>query len=188
VIAVDERLATGAGASAIALDELIGELTPLLWQVARAAGLGRDDAEDVVQTTWESLLSHLDTIREPGAVTAWLVTATRREAWRVAAARRKTRPADDEWLGAIPDPRESCEDRALLAEEQRAVWAALRTLPPRCQELLRIVAFVPRPDYDVVAARLGMARGSVGPTRGRCLDKLRIALGNGALGDEEGHR
>jgi RNA polymerase sigma factor (sigma-70 family) len=188
VIAVDERLATGAGASAIALDELIGELTPLLWQVARAAGLGRDDAEDVVQTTWESLLSHLDTIREPGAVTAWLVTATRREAWRVAAARRKTRPADDEWLGAIPDPRESCEDRAVLAEEQRAVWAALRTLPPRCQELLRIVAFVPRPDYDVVAARLGRARGSVGPTRGRCLDKLRIALGNGALGDEEGHR
>ncbi len=188
MIPVDERLATGAGAPAIALDELIGELTPLLWQVARAAGLGREDAEDVVQTTWESLLAHLDTIREPGAVTAWLVTATRREAWRVAAARRKTRPADDEWLGAIPDPRESCEDRALLAEEQRAVWAALRTLTPRCQELLRIVAFVPRPDYDVVAARLGMARGSVGPTRGRCLDKLRLALGNGALGDEEGHR
>ena len=53
------------------------------------------------------------------------------------------------------------------------MWAALRTLPPRCQELLRIVAFVPRPDYDAVAARLGMARGSVGPSRSRCLDKLR---------------
>jgi DNA-directed RNA polymerase specialized sigma24 family protein len=75
-----------------------------------------------------------------------------------------------------------------LAEEQRAVWAALRTLPPRCQELLRIVAFVPRPNYDAVAARLGMTRGSIGPTRSRCLGKLRLALGNAALGDEEGHR
>jgi RNA polymerase sigma factor (sigma-70 family) len=186
---VDERLATGAGAPAraLALDELIAELTPVLWQVARATGLGKEDAEDVVQTTWESLISHLDTIREPGALSGWLVTATRREAWRVAAARRKTQPADQEWLGAIADPRESCEDHAVIAEEQRAVWAALRTLPPRCQELLRIVAFVPRPDYDVVAARLGMARGSVGPTRGRCLDKLRLALG-GAQGDQEGHR
>jgi RNA polymerase sigma factor (sigma-70 family) len=187
---VDERLAPGAGTPApdLILDELIGQLTPVLWHVARAAGLGKEDAEDVVQTSWTSLLSHLDTIREPGALTAWLVTATRREAWRVAAARRKTRPADDEWLGAIADPRESCEERALLAEEQRAVWAALRTLPPRCQDLLRIVAFVPRPDYDLVAARLQMARGSVGPTRSRCLDKLRLALGGAALGDEEGHR
>ena len=187
---MEERLAPGAGTPApvMVLDELIGELTPVLWHVARAAGLGREDAEDVVQTSWTSLLSHLDTIREPAAVTAWLITATRREAWRVAAARRKTRPADDEWLGAIPDPRAGCEDRALLAEEQRAVWSALRTLPPRCQELLRIVAFVPRPDYDLVAARLGMARGSVGPTRSRCLDKLRLALDNGALRDEEGHR
>jgi RNA polymerase sigma factor (sigma-70 family) len=187
---VDERLAPGAGAPApvIALDQLIGELTPLLWQVARAAGLGKEDAEDVVQTAWACLLSHLDTIREPGAITAWLVTATRREAWRVAAARRKTQPADQEWLGAIPDPRGNSEDRAVLAEEQRAVWAALRTLPPRCQELLRIVAFVPRPNYDAVAARLGMTRGSIGPTRSRCLGKLRLALGNAALGDEEGHR
>ncbi len=175
---MDERLAAGAAmpVPVSAVDELVGELTPMLWQVARAAGLGVQDAEDVVQTTWVRFLSHLDTIREPSAVAAWLVTATRRESWRVAAARRRTQPADHDWLTAIPDPREGSEDRAVLAEEQRALWAALRTLPPRCQELLRIVAFVPRPDYDVVAARLGMARGSVGPTRSRCLDKLRTAL------------
>lgn len=64
----------------------------------------------------------------------------------------------------------------MQADEQRALWEALSTLTPRCQELLRIVAFVPRPDYDLVAARLGMARGSVGPTRSRCLEKLRVAL------------
>lgn len=181
---MDERLATVGGAAggtggddaAIAVDKLVAELTPILWQVARATGLGVHDAEDVLQTVWVSLLSHLDTIRTPGAVTAWLVTATRREAWRVAAAGRKTQPADHDRLLAIPDPRAGSEERVVLAEEQRALWAALRTLPPRCQELLRIVAFVPRPDYDQIAGRLGMNRGSVGPTRGRCLEKLRRAL------------
>jgi RNA polymerase sigma factor (sigma-70 family) len=156
----------------------------MLWQVARAAGLGEQDAEDVVQTVWMSLLSHLDSIRSPAALTAWLITATRREAWRVAAAGRKTQPADHEWLLAIPDPKADSEERVLLAEEQRALWAALRTLDPRCQELLRIVAFVPRPDYDIVAERLAMRRGSVGPTRVRCLEKLRVALGSAEDGKE----
>jgi RNA polymerase sigma factor (sigma-70 family) len=76
----------------------------------------------------------------------------------------------------IPDPRADSEEHVLAAEEQRALWAALRTLDPRCQQLLRIVAFVQRPDYDLVAERLRMRRGSVGPTRLRCLDKLRLAL------------
>jgi RNA polymerase sigma factor (sigma-70 family) len=174
---VEESLARPAGVPirATLLDGLIPELTPLLWQVARAAGLGAEDAEDVVQSSWVSLLSHLDTIREPGAITAWLVTTTRREAWKVAAARRKTL-ADAERLADIPDPRPSPEDSALLDAEQRALWGALRTLSPRCQELLRIVAFVPRPDYDAVAAQLSMKRGSIGPNRRRCLDKLGQAL------------
>ena len=175
---MEESLARPAGVPirATLLDGLIPELTPLLWQVARAAGLGAEDAEDVVQSSWVSLLSHLDTIREPGAITAWLVTTTRREAWKVAAARRKTQLADAERLAAIPDPRPSPEDSALLDAEQRALWGALRTLSPLCQELLRIVAFVPRPDYDAVAAQLRMKRGSIGPNRRRWLDKLGQAL------------
>jgi RNA polymerase sigma factor (sigma-70 family) len=156
--------------------ELVAELTPALWHIARAAGLSTEDAEDVVQTSWLSLLSHLDTIREPGAVAAWLVTTTRREAWKVAMVRRRTQPADDEWLLNVPDPRDGVDDQAVRGEEQRALWTALRTLPPRCQRLLRIVAFTPRPDYDAVAAELGMKRGSIGATRRRCLDKLRSAL------------
>jgi RNA polymerase sigma factor (sigma-70 family) len=170
------------------IDELVPELTPMLWQVARGAGLGTEDAKDVVQTTWVNLFAHLDSIRAPGALTAWLVTATRREAWRVATAGRRTLPADQQWLASIPAPGKSLEDQAVLSEEQQAIWAALRTLSPRCQELLRIVAFVPRPDYDTVATRLGMARGSVGPTRGRCLDKLRRALDAGPESPEESCR
>ena len=159
-----------------AVGELVPELSPLLWQVARASGLSSSDAEDVLQSVWLNLLAHLDAIRTPGSLTSWLITTTKREAWRVRAADRRQKPVDCEWLTAIPDAGADSEQCLIMKDEQRELWAALRSLPWRCQELLRIVAFVPRPDYDEVAARLGMPRGSVGPTRGRCLDKLRSAL------------
>jgi RNA polymerase sigma factor (sigma-70 family) len=170
-----------------AVGELVSELSPLLWQVARASGLSSSDAEDVLQSVWLNLLASLDDIRTPGSLTSWLVTATRRQAWRVRAADRRQRPVDYEWLTAIPDAGADSEQRLIMKDEQRELWEALRSLPGRCQKLLRIVAFVPRPDYDDIAARLGMPRGSVGPTRGRCLDKLRSAL-DGALDGEGGQR
>jgi RNA polymerase sigma factor (sigma-70 family) len=162
--------------SEAALGQLVTELSPLLWQVARAAGLSAEDAEDVVQTAWMRLLAHLDDIRTAPALTAWLVVTTRREAWRVRAAGRRQLPADRDWLAALPDAGPGSDEQVLADEQRRALWAALRQLPPRCQELLRIVAFVPRPDYAAVAAGLGVARGSVGPTRSRCLAKLRALL------------
>ncbi|HEV3382822.1 MAG TPA: sigma-70 family RNA polymerase sigma factor [Trebonia sp.] len=162
-----------------AVSELITELTPMLWHVARAAGLSQPEAEDVVQTTWLSLVSHLDRVRAPAALASWLITTTKREAWRVRAEDRRQRPAADEWFTSIPDQGVDAEQSVIIKDEQRELWTALSRLPPRCRELLRIVAFVPRPDYDDVAARLGMPRGSVGPTRGRCLDKMRAALAAG---------
>jgi RNA polymerase sigma factor (sigma-70 family) len=159
-----------------AVGGLVSELSPLLWQVARATGLGTVDTEDVVQTVWMSLLSHLDTIREPSALTSWLIITTRREAWRVRAAGKRQQPADQDWLLAIPDQVTGAEERLIAEQERRDLLSAYLSLSQRCQELLRIVAFVQRPDYDVVASQLGMPRGSVGPTRSRCLEKLRIAL------------
>ena len=67
----------------LGIGAFLGARSGLLWQVARSQGLDRDTAEDVVQTTWLSLLRHLDTIRSAGALTGWLVTVTKREAWRV---------------------------------------------------------------------------------------------------------
>ncbi len=77
-----------------ALGQIVTELSPLLWQVARAAGLSPGDAEDVLQTVWLRLIAHLDDIHTSAALTGWLVTTTRREAWRVRAAGRKHFPAD----------------------------------------------------------------------------------------------
>jgi RNA polymerase sigma factor (sigma-70 family) len=159
-----------------ALSQIVTELSPLLWQVARAAGLSSGDAEDVLQTVWMRSLSHLEGIRTPRAFTAWLVITTRREAWRVRAAGRRQLPADEDWLAALPDQDPGSEERAIIDDQRRALWSALGKLSPRCRELLRIIAFVPRPDYGAVATELGMPRGSLGPTRGRCLSKLRALL------------
>jgi RNA polymerase sigma factor (sigma-70 family) len=165
-----------------ALGQIVTELSPLLWQVARAAGLSTSDAEDVLQTVWMRLLAHLDGIHTSAALTGWLVTTTRREAWRVSAVARKQVPADTEVLSALPDRGPGSEEQVIIDDQRRVLWQAIGQLSPRCQELLRIVAFVPRPDYAVVAAELGMPTGSVGPTRGRCLAKLRALL----AGDLEG--
>jgi RNA polymerase sigma factor (sigma-70 family) len=165
-----------------ALGQIVTELSPLLWQVARAAGLSTGDAEDVLQTVWLRLLAHLADIHTSAALTGWLVTTTRREAWRVSAAARRQVPADTELLSALPDPGPASEEQVIIDDQRRILWAAIGQLSPRCQELLRIIAFVPRPDYSVVAAELGMPAGSIGPTRGRCLAKLRALL----AGDLEG--
>ncbi|HLK42050.1 MAG TPA: sigma-70 family RNA polymerase sigma factor [Thermoleophilia bacterium] len=167
------------------LEQIVVELSPLLWQVARAQGLDREAAEDAVQCTWLTLLGNLDRIHTPVALTAWLVTATKREAWRVRAALKAELPVDGSAMTEMTDTANSLpapEESVLLAERYRDVWRAVRMLPQRCQELLRVVAFVNRPDYDEVSVALGMPRGSIGPTRGRCLAKLRSLL------DTEPHR
>lgn len=171
------------------LNEIVVELSPVLWQVARAQGLDREAAEDVIQCTWLSLLRHLDQIHSPLALTAWLVTATKREAWRARGAHHAEQPLDQNQMTDTEDPQPLPEELVLLAERHRDVWRAVRRLPQRCQELLRVVAFSHRPDYDAVATALGMPRGSIGPTRGRCLAKLRTLIdpdGSGATGANGG--
>ena len=159
-----------------ALGQIVTELSPMLWHVARATGLAVEDAEDVLQTVWSRLLAHLDSIHDSTAVIGWLVVTTRREAWRVRAAARKQLPADHEWLSELPDLAPGSEELIMIDDQRRALWVAIGQLSRRCQELLRIVAFVPRPDYQALAAQLGMPTGSIGPTRGRCLAKLRVLL------------
>lgn len=159
-----------------ALGQIVTELSPLVWQVARAAGLAASDAEDVLQTVWMRLVAHLNDIHDSTALAGWLITTTRREAWRVRAAGRRLLPADQDLFTGLPDGGPGAEEQVMLDDNQRALWAAIGRLSNRCQALLRIVAFAPRPDYAAVATELGMPVGSIGPTRGRCLAKLRALL------------
>ena len=159
-----------------ALDELVHVMSPILWHVVRATGLDREQSEDVVQTAWLALVRSAETVGDPQAVARWLCTTARREAWRVGkTAGRSTAVEDDtrEWhQPSQPSP----ESEVVLGDEQARLWGSLEKLPERCQKLLRIVAMEPRPDYARIAGELKMPIGSIGPTRGRCLDKLRNEL------------
>lgn len=159
-----------------AMDELVRLMTPVLWHVVRAYGLERTLAEDVVQTTWLQLVRGHGSISDPRAVSAWLTTTARREAWKVAKAHGKIDTTVDDDLDALLPEQASAEEHATLGDENRRLWTAVRRLNERCQKLLRVIAFEDRPDYARIAADLAMPIGSIGPTRNRCLAKLRALL------------
>ena len=100
----------------------------------------------------------------------------RREAWRVHAATTRTTPVEEQDLAPLLPQARSAETDVVAGEQQRELWEAVDSLPARCQRLLRVVAFENRPDYAQLAVDLDMPVGSIGPTRGRCLAKLRVAL------------
>jgi RNA polymerase sigma factor (sigma-70 family) len=160
------------------LAELVDLLTPLLWHTVRAQRVGYDQAEDVVQTTWLRLVHHADSIQDPRAVLAWLIVTAKRESWRVVKDARRSQPmpeADD--AETVADlAMDGPESAALASAEGRVIWRHIESLSERCRSLLRVVAFSDRPDYASVAQALGMPVGSIGPTRGRCLAKLRLLL------------
>lgn len=160
---------------------LVEVMTPVLWQVARAYDLNEDQARDALQNVWLAMVRSRETIVDPQAIGAWLITATRREAWHLRTAARKVeqrqapvRP-EVEIEHYLPAHR-AAEDEALERSEARRLWHALATLPERCRRLLRVIAFSDRPNYAALAQDLHMPVGSIGPTRGRCLGKLRSAM------------
>lgn len=166
-----------AGQSA-AMATLVDEVTPLLWHLARQQGLSHQAAEDVVQNTWLKLVEHAPSIADPQAVLKWLITTTKRDSWAVVARRQRDEPSaygdvrEQEPDATAPSP----EDSLLADVDGKLVWQHFATLPERCKALLRVIAFADKPDYATVAQSLGMPVGSIGPTRGRCLAKLRQAL------------
>ncbi len=171
-------LVAARGGDRDSLNTIVRELTPMLWHVARAQGLDRDSSSDVVQSTWLTLLTSLSAIRDPGALVGWLVTVTKREAWHISRAQRAEPVAETSTLDGV-DPGPGPDERVVVSDRNAKLWAALGRLPEKCRRLLRIVAFTHRPDYTKFARELGMARGSVGPNRSRCLTQLQRLLVEG---------
>jgi RNA polymerase sigma factor (sigma-70 family) len=169
-------LARAQAGDRAAWDLLFAELNPRLWHLARAQDLTPDEAMDAVQVAWLELLRHVHTLRSPRALTGWLITTTKREAWRAAARRRRDRGLDVAAAGDVPDPAPTPDRLVELADRDQVLWDLVEELPPRCRQLLRMVALQPRPDYDAIVDALGMPKGSIGPTRGRCLALLRERL------------
>jgi RNA polymerase sigma factor (sigma-70 family) len=164
---------------ASAVDELVAAMTPVLWHVVRAYGHDRQSAEDVIQATWLGFVRLHQTIDDPQAVASWLITSARRGAAAHARTARRASPVQDETLHAVLPDAESAEELAVRDDEASRLWRAVASVDERCRKLLRVVAFMDRPDYQALSKDLDMPVGSIGPTRARCLAKVRRALTEG---------
>jgi RNA polymerase sigma factor (sigma-70 family) len=173
-----------------AWDALVERYAPLIWSICRRYRLSGADAEDVSQTVWLHLLDQLGNLREPAALPGWLATTTRRECSRILRAARRPQAAGLALEAEnIPDTHAVvAEEELLLAERNAALREAFSDLPPDFQRLISLLIADPPIPYAEIGAILGIPVGSIGPTRGRCLDRLRRHPAIAALIDAEAAR
>jgi RNA polymerase sigma factor (sigma-70 family) len=182
---VDERQTTDReliGACRVgdarAWERLLEAYERLVFSIPLSYGLSREDAADITQATFTALLQSIDSLREDSRLGAWLATVARRQTWRLLQHRRHEsgQPIEDlEERVALAGGIDSAERWALV----EWLHAGLAKLNQRCRSLLLALYFDTRePSYAELAARIGIPLGSVGPTRARCLERLKQLLGD----------
>src|ERR1700683_56285 len=160
-----------------AWERLVDQYARLIWSITADFKLAESDAADVAQTTWLRLLEHIDRIEYPDRVGSWLAATARNECLRSLAARKRVVLSHDdaEFENAValgPDI-----DEHLLADERALVVRdALARLPRRWQRLLEMLMADPPVPYAAISDQLDLPIGSIGPTPGRCLARLRVPL------------
>ena len=158
-----------------AWNALVERYAPLIWSICRKYRLGPADADDVGQSVWLHLVGQLNKIREPAALAGWLATTTRRECGRLVRAAHGPHavvyPLDAENMA--DEQSDAAEQEVLAAERHAALREAYTHLPPDCQRLVTMLTADPPVPYAEISARLAMPVGSIGPTRSRCLDRMR---------------
>jgi RNA polymerase sigma factor (sigma-70 family) len=162
-----------------AWETLVRRYERLVFSVARRSGLDEDAAADVFQRVFVSLIEHMNTLQQPDRLSAWLVTSAKRETWRASrrAAAQRAVQAPEEHAADVPDTAAAAVDEMVRLEEQDLMRRAVDSLDGRCRELLQLMFYSEQTlTYGEIAARLGIAEGSVGPIRGRCLERLRNQL------------
>jgi RNA polymerase sigma factor (sigma-70 family) len=171
-------LAAASKGDQTAWDTIVNEFSSLLWSIARSFRLDPRDAADVVQITWLRLVENLDRIKEPEALPAWLAITTRRECMQlIRRANRQQLTRNIEPLEDMPDPAPPVDHTLLTDERDVALWHKVTQLGEACFRLLRVLMAAPPPSYKEAAAALGVPVGSIGPTRQRCLKRLRASMG-----------
>ena len=163
-----------------AWEAIVDRFTNLLWSIGRSHRLDTNTINDVVQTTWLRLLENMHSIRDPERLAGWLATTGRREC--LAALRRSGREApglEPEEVVTIPDVSSPPVDHHLLVEERDSqLWQCFQRLSEQCQRLLRVLMEVDPASYAEISTAMGVPIGSIGPTRLRCLRKLREIAAN----------
>ncbi len=161
-----------------AWEGLVDQYARLFWSITNVFMLIETDAADVAQTTWLRLLQHIDRIEHPHRVGSWLAATARNECLRSLAARKRVVVVDqdDVELGGAVAPAAEIDERLLADERDQVVRDALSRLPRRWQRLLEMLMADPPVPYADISDELGLPVGSIGPTRGRCLARLRVLL------------
>ena len=169
LIQVVTRARAGEGEAWVILVE---RFSGLVAAIARRCRLSDADVAEVCQTTWLRLVENLDRIEQPERLGAWLATTSRRESVRIATRRAMVSGSDAVYFMADEDA--DPLDAGLLRDEQvRAIRMAAERLSPRCRRLLGLLMGDHELPYKMIAEQLSMPIGSIGPTRGRCLEHLR---------------
>lgn len=161
-----------------AWDQLVDQFQNLVYSIPRRYGLSSDDCSDVFQSTFRALITNLDRIESPATLPKWLAVTASRESLRLIRLSRKTAILDDpdQTLDSMVNrEEEDAETNAIQAEEAETVRKAVQELPDRCRKLVRML-YMEEASYEAVSAEMGMPVGAIGPTRARCLDKLRKTL------------
>ena len=159
-----------------AWDGIVDRFTPLLWSIGRAHRLDRESAADVVQMTWLRLLENLPRIHTPEALPGWLATTARHECLAVLRRTGRELPGWDVDLDRQETVSDDIDALLLADERNTTLWRCFNELSERCRRLLRVVVTVEKVSYSEVSEALGLPVGSIGPTRMRCLDRLRASL------------
>jgi RNA polymerase sigma factor (sigma-70 family) len=148
---------------------LVTRYQRLVYSVAHTLCSQPDDVSDVFQQVWMELYQHLADVRNIDALPAWLITVTRRRCYAMLNSRQSTEPLTEE----IPD----LSEELAHVEHEHTLERVLDQLPDRCRRLINLLYFDARePSYLEIAAEMGMPEASIGPTRARCLEKLKKLL------------
>ena len=150
--------------------DIVKRYQSLVYSVAHVVCQQSDDVSDVFQQVWLDLYEHLSDLRNHEALPAWLITVTRRRAYALVQSRRSSEPLDEE----MPD----VSGRVMQIEYEHALERALDQLPDRCRRLIDLLYFdITEPSYSQISSMMGIPEASIGPTRARCLEKMRKLLG-----------
>ena len=160
-----------------AWERLVDQYARLIWSLTRDFKLAESDAADVFQATWLRLLEHIDRLEQPARVGSWLAATAKHECLRSLAARKKVMLVHDDVTLKSGVAHEPEIDEGLLREERvQDVRDALSRLPWRWRRLVEMLMADPPVPYTEISNQLGLPVGSIGPTRGRCLERLRVLL------------
>jgi RNA polymerase sigma factor (sigma-70 family) len=160
-----------------AWERLVDQYARLIWAMTRDFKLTESDAADVAQVTWLRLLEHIDRLEHPARVGSWLAATARRECLRNVARRNKLVPGGDDLpLNEVAAHEPDIDERLLAGERAKVVREALARLPWRWQRLIELLMADPPASYAEISDKLGFPVGSIGPTRARCLARLRVLL------------